>query len=361
MTVIKRILSPVLLCLILTSCTTAEKDIEDEFVSAPAESAPVPDDGQPALGVSTVASLISANSMMIREPERFKKALCSDGNIYDLEYDSGRFSLRAEPLSVCVLFSDMKNFKSNGFCGDVRCENNPVEDCSEADKKQLIETFAKDQSAQKCWNVGNFPPIVFTVLTSKIGQSCQAQTLVKTLKGWQQLSTIDGTFETRKTESSEGQGCWFEAGNTQSFEGDWFSRDKKVSPVMTFEKSGGLYALLKTTWSGTENFQLFRLDGEKPVEVESFAETFKDPIPDPVPPPPPAPAPEPKVQKGKVKKTKKPQKLEIPVPAPPEESAPPAEEAPAPTDNPPEVPQNDVPATPQVPEETGVNPLEGDQ
>ncbi|MES2745224.1 MAG: hypothetical protein V4655_07345 [Bdellovibrionota bacterium] len=358
---IKRILSPVLLCVALTSCSSAEKDIEDEFVSAPVEAASPPDDGQPALGVSTVASLISANSMMIREPERFKKALCSDGNIYDLEYESGRFSLRAEPLSVCVLFSDMKNFKSTGFCGDVRCENNMVEDCSESDKKQLIETFAKDQSAQKCWNVGNFPPTVFTILTTRIGQSCQAQTLVKTLKGWQQLNTIDGTFETRKTETSEGQGCWFEAGNTQSFEGDWFTRDKKVSPVMTFDKSGGAYALLKTTWSGTENFQLFRLDGEKAMEVESFAETFKDPLPDPVPPPPPAPAPEPKVQKGKVKKAKKSQKSDAPAPVPTEEAASPVEEATSPTENPPEVPQSDAPSPPQVPEETGVNPLEGEQ
>lgn len=346
-------LFPLVLSIGFTACSSGEKTPENEVVSTSGSAAASPNDNQPALAVSTVASLISVSDVMVRDPARFKKALCSDNNIYDLEFDGSRFSTRAEPTSVCVLLADAKNLKPSGFCGDARCDSTPVTDCSEADQKELLTTFAKEQALQRCWNVGNFPPITFTVLTTRVGQSCQAQTLVKTPQGWRQLNSMDGTFESRKTETSEGQGCWFEAGATHSFEGDWFGREKKVAPVMTFQKDGGSYALLKSNWSGNENFQLFRLDGEKVVEVESFAEAFKDPTPEPVPAPAPIPTPEPvKEKKGKkAKKSQKAPKTEQPAP----------ETAPAPTENSPDAAQTEAEPKVEPTEDAGVNPLEGEQ
>lgn len=271
-----------------------------ENKSAAAGQSPSTSLTQPALAVATVASLISVRDVMVREPERFKKVLCSDSKFYDLEYENGRFSLAAEPLSVCVLMADTKELKPIGICGDDNCESSAVSECPEPQKKELLKAFADEQTVRRCWNIGSFAPLQFTVLMTKIGQSCQAQTLAKTPKGWLQLNTIDGTFETRKTATAEGTGCWWEAGANFSYEGDWFGQQKRVLPIMAFQKQGGLYALLRSSWSGSENFQLFRLDGEKALEIESFAESFKDPSPDPLPAP--AIVPEEKSKpKGKAK------------------------------------------------------------
>ncbi|RYZ58282.1 MAG: hypothetical protein EOP07_07465 [Proteobacteria bacterium] len=349
--------SAVFLSIALSTGCTKDADKEElngleEAISAPAEKKEVVanTDG-PALAVGTVASLISVNKLLVREPERFKKVLCSDNQFYDLSFDGGRYSLPAEPLSVCVLFSDTKNLKPLGICGDDRCEASSVSECGEAEKVELIKTFAEEQKVQRCWNIGSFSNVTFTVLMTKIGQSCQAQTLAKTPKGWIQLSTIDGTFEARKTATAEGTGCWWEAGATYSFEGDWFGQEKRVLPIMAFQKDNGLYALLRSTWSGTENYQLFRIDGEKAVEVESFAESFKEPTPDSMMSAPiPTSAPEAAPGKGKqaapdigtppadegvspVDSAPVPEaapELEAPLPPPPDvESAKPSEAAPA--------------------------------
>lgn len=354
---LKTLVLPLFLSLGAAACTNGENQAEDPVqANKTSEAAANPDQGTPpALAVATVASLISVDDVMVREPERFKKALCSDGNIYDLEFDGARFSLRAEPLSVCVLFADTKQLKPQGFCGDTECAASPVNPCSDAEKKELGETFAKDQIVQHCWGIGAYPPLTFNVLVSRVGQSCQAQSLVKTAKGWKTLNTIDGTFESRKSEAGEGQGCFFEAGTENIADSEWFSRGKRVVPVMTFEKQGGLYALLKTSWTGSENYQLFRVDGDKAMEVESFAESFKEPVAEPTPPPPApeAKTPEPKVKGKKGKKADKTPKAE-PAPVPREEATPPAE-------NPPEVPNaNDKPQEEPIPEQ-GVNPLEGEQ
>jgi hypothetical protein len=354
-------------------CTKdADKDelngLEEAISAPPPEKETVANPDEPALAVGTVASLISVNKLLVREPERFKKVLCSDNQFYDLSFVGGRYSLPAEPLSVCVLFSDTKNLKPLGICGDDRCEASAITDCSETEKGEFIKTFAEAQKVQRCWNIGAFTNVKFTVLMTKIGQSCQAQTLAKTPKGWIQLSTIDGTFESRKTATAEGTGCWWEAGASYSYEGDWFGQEKRVLPMMAFQKDNGLYALLRSNWSGTENYQLFRIDGEKAVEVESFAESFKDPAPEStLTAPPPAAESSPAQGKGKAKakgkkkasaKTKAPPadigtppleegvspsadapipeaapELEAPLPPTPEvDSVKPSEEAPAPVD-----------------------------
>lgn len=366
--------SAVFLSIALSAGCTKDADKDElngleEAISAPPEKKEVVSNtDEPSLAVGTVASLISVNKLLVREPERFKKVLCSDNQFYDLSFEGGRYSLPAEPLSVCVLFSDTKNLKPLGICGDDRCEASSVSECAEAEKVELIKTFAEEQKVQRCWNIGSFTNVKFTVLMTKIGQSCQAQTLAKTPKGWIQLSTIDGTFETRKTATAEGTGCWWEAGASYSFEGDWFGQEKRVLPIMAFQKDNGLYALLRSNWSGTENYQLFRLDGEKAVEVESFAESFKEPTPEPmisapIVAPDAVPGKAPK-GKGKAKKGKAPAKakeatpdigtppanegvspadaapvpeaapeLEAPLPPPPEaDSVKPSEEAPAPAE-----------------------------
>lgn len=266
--------------------------------------APGIETNSPPLAVATVASLLSVSDVMVREPERFKKVLCSDSKFYDLQYDGRRFSLPAEPLSVCVLLADTKDLKPIGICADESCEASTVTECSPAEKQALVKQFAVDQTVQRCWNIGAFPPLSYSVLMTRVGQSCQAQTLVKKSadSAWLQLNTIDGTYEARKTNGSEGTGCWWEAGTTYIFEGDWFNQGKKVLPVMAFQKDGGLYTLLRSNWSGTDNFQLFRLDGEAAVEVESFAESFKDiPSVELNPPPEVSPASQDAKTKSKVK------------------------------------------------------------
>lgn len=339
---------------VLTACSSGEtKELQPEIPVAQESGAD--DASTPPLAVATVASLITVNDLMVREPERFKKALCSDGNIYDLDFSDGRFSLRAEPLGVCVLFADTKTLRPSGFCGDARCEATMVEECGEADKKELVSGFAKDQTLQRCWNVGNFPPLVFSVLMTRVGQSCQSQTLVKTAKGWRPMTSIDGTFETRKSESGDSQGCWFESASTQIFEGDWFGREKRVVPVMAFQKDGGSYALLKSSWGGSENFQLFRLDGEKLQEIESFAEAFKDAPPETPFIPAPVVKDEPAPKKGGKAGAKKSAKPEAPAPV---EAA---ESAPAEADVPPAETPAESSAKEEETTETGVNPLEGEQ
>lgn len=338
------------------ACTSGDKDSAAEITppkdGSKGQAASADNPETPPLAVATVASLISVSDVMVREPERFKKALCSDGNIYDLDFDGSRFGLRAEPLSVCVLLADTKGLKPSGFCSDSSCESNPVNVCSEAEKNELGKNFAKDQEVQHCWNIGNYPPLSFQVLVSRVGQSCQAQSFVKDAKGFRILNSIDGTFEIRKGEGADGQGCFFESGAQNVADSDWFTRGKRVVPVMAFTKEDGTYTLLRTSWSGSENYQLFRLDGDKPIEIESFAEAFKDPSPEPVA----APPAEPKKAdtKTKAKKGKKGAKPPKSAPVPAEEATPPGAEQP-------EVPKEDesVKETP-VPEQ-GVNPLEGEQ
>jgi hypothetical protein len=365
--VLKRILAPVLIGLGLTACSTGERVEEAAFETTPASRALSPSDEQPALAVATVASLISMDSLLVRDPARFKKAVCTDSNIYDLDFDGARYSLRAEPLSACVLFSDLSRFKSSGFCSDGRCGDTFVDHCSASQSQELIALFAKDQSLQRCWNIGQFPPTIFTVLTTRIGESCQAQTLVRTAGGWRLLNTIDGVFGTEKTATGEGRGCWFDAGSAQSFEGDWFVREQKVLPMMIFEKSGGTYALLKTTWSGSDNYQLFRIDGERAIEVESFAESFKEPLSDPFLPIEPIAVPEAKAHKAKDKTIKGSDdagaSAPLPASSPSQESVQDlestrADEATSPPENLPVIPAEKAPDSS---EETGVNPLEGEQ
>lgn len=354
-----RVASIVLWCFSLSlgfagmGCSSHETPVEDPVTpSLDKEAAIATADDPTPLAVATVASLISVSDVMVREPERFKKALCSDGNIYDLEYSGGRYSLRAEPLSVCVLFADTKTLKPSGFCGDARCEATMVNECSEADKQELLAAFAKDQTVQRCWNIGQFSPLSFSVLMTRVGQSCQAQTLIKGPKGWRQMTSIDGSFETRASAAGGESGCSFESGSSQTYEGDWFAREKRVVPVMAFAKDGGSYALLKSGWGGSENFQLFRLDGEELLEVESFAESFKEAPPETTPPLPSTPEPQP--TKAKVKSSSKKS-----APAPP--VAEPAEETTPSEENPSKSLDKENPVKDEATQESGVNPLEAEQ
>src|SRR5688500_17170503 len=96
--VMKVLLPPLVLSLSValgsSACTSNPETPEDAVTRSAGEAAASDSADTPALAVATVASLISVNDVMVREPERFKKALCSDENIYDLEFDGSRFALR---------------------------------------------------------------------------------------------------------------------------------------------------------------------------------------------------------------------------------------------------------------------------